>query len=76
MNQGAREAKGKGPLSLFRQKIKISFSKSRLNETVDELRRYSKDLVTLSRQIRELSAQSVDQTLAYIVQKRLCLTSR
>jgi hypothetical protein len=42
--------------SLFRQKLKISFSKTRLNDIVDELRLHNDDLCKLSRQIRELAA--------------------
>ncbi|TAQ84987.1 hypothetical protein B7494_g6697 [Chlorociboria aeruginascens] len=52
-----KAAKGKMTRLLFRQKIKISFSKTRLNDITDELRRYNEDLVTLSRQIRDLAAE-------------------
>lgn len=57
-----QQSKGKGPLSRFRQKIKISFSKTRLNEIVDELRLYNSDLSRLSAQIRRLGANSLQNT--------------
>jgi hypothetical protein len=55
----AQKSKRKNPLKLFRQKIKISFSKTRLNDIVDELRLYNSDIARLSSQIRRLGANSV-----------------
>lgn len=56
------QKKGKSRLSLFRQKLKISFSKTRLNDIVDELRLYNDDLFKLSRQIRELTENRSQET--------------
>lgn len=61
-NFALQKSKGKGPLALFRQKIKISFSKTRLNEIVNELRLYNADLSRLSSQIRRLGANSPQNT--------------
>jgi hypothetical protein len=55
----AQKSKRKNPLKLFRQKIKISFSKTRLNDIVDELRLHNSDIARLSSQIRRLGANSV-----------------
>jgi hypothetical protein len=55
----AQKSKGKSPLKLFRQKIKISFSKTRLNDIVNELRLYNSDIARLSSQIRRLGGNSV-----------------
>jgi hypothetical protein len=52
------QKKGKSTFSLFRQRLKISFSKTRLNDIVDELRVYNDDLCKLSRQMRELAANT------------------
>lgn len=54
--------KSKSPLKFFRQKIKISFSKTRLNDIVDELRLYNSDIARLSSQIRRLGANSAAHT--------------
>jgi hypothetical protein len=61
-NVTLQKSKGKGPLALFRQKIKISFSKTRLNEIVDELRCYNTDLSRLSSQIRRLGVNPIQNT--------------
>lgn len=64
--QTSQKSKGKGPLNLFRQKIKISFSKTRLNEIIDELRLYNSDLGRLSSQIRKLGTNSLQTTSSSI----------
>jgi hypothetical protein len=46
---------------VFRQRLKISFSKTRLNNIVDELRLHNDDLCKLSRQIRELAANRTQE---------------
>lgn len=53
-------------MALFRQKIKISFSKTRLNEIVNELRLYNADLSRLSSQIRRLGANPPQHTSSTI----------
>ncbi|KAH7370409.1 hypothetical protein BKA65DRAFT_488374 [Rhexocercosporidium sp. MPI-PUGE-AT-0058] len=54
-----KKSKGKSTFSLFRQKVKISFSKNRLTDIVNELRDYNKDLRRLSNQIRKLNSNSI-----------------
>ncbi|KAF4634007.1 hypothetical protein G7Y89_g4108 [Cudoniella acicularis] len=54
-----KKSKGKSTFSLFRQKVKISFSKNRLTDIINELRDYNEDLRRLSSQIRKLSSNSV-----------------
>jgi hypothetical protein len=56
---------------IFRSKIKISFSKTRLHDSIDELRRYNEDLITHSRQMRELAAQRSVQRYLYTASSKV-----
>ncbi|KAH7321852.1 hypothetical protein BKA65DRAFT_89681 [Rhexocercosporidium sp. MPI-PUGE-AT-0058] len=51
-----RKGKGKGLFSHFGQRMKITFAKSRLNDTIVELRLYNDDLRTLSCQVAQVSS--------------------
>jgi hypothetical protein len=68
--------KGKLSFSLFRQKIKISFSKTRLNDIVNELRLYNEDLGRLSNQIQQLAGNQTQSstTVTDTVTSHLYLT--
>lgn len=46
-------------MTIFRQKLKISFSKTRLNQIIDELRNYNSDLHRLSSQIQRLQSNAL-----------------
>jgi hypothetical protein len=56
--------KGRGLWTAFRQKMKISFGKTRLNDIVHELRLYNEDLGRLARQIRKLRTISSQSSFA------------
>ena len=53
-----QEESGKGRLHLLQQKLKISFSKPRLEAKVDELRKYNGDLRVLAKQITRLKHET------------------
>jgi len=73
-----QKSKGKSIFSPFRQKVKISFSKTRLTDIINELRLYNEDLGRLSSQIRKLASNSVkpSQTVTSTVTSHLQITQQ
>ncbi|KAI9881509.1 MAG: hypothetical protein M1830_000072 [Pleopsidium flavum] len=55
--QKSKEDSGKHIFSVLQQKLKLSFSKPRLEEKVDKLRKYNGDLRVLSRQVKCLAEE-------------------
>ena len=49
-------------MALFPQKIKICFSKTRLEDIIRELRQYNSDFSRLSSQVRRISANALQQS--------------